>query len=160
MSFMSCRGRGLERTQQTSWSAFLPSQVSHHEEHKCVLVDIFTFLVECGFFGTSQSAEGRWRGGAAVRVLAAGRSLCSPAQRAGSHLAAVLLMSCRAREAVSLNSWSFWYVAITFMDLPSTKIKMKFPLTGEHRRQKEVKVFVFIFPFGCYFGSPLLLVLI
>lgn len=83
-----------------------------------------------------------------------------PAQRASSHLTAELLMSCRAREAVFPISWSLWYVAITFTDLPSTQIKMKFPLTGEHRSQKEVKVFMFIFPFGCYFGSPLLLVLI
>lgn len=157
---MSYRGRGLKRTQQTSWSAFLPSQVSHHEKHECVLVDIFTFLVECGFLGPCQSAKGRWWGEAAVGVVTACRSPCSPAQRAGSHLTAVLLMSCRARETVSRTSWSFCYAAITFTDLPSTHIKMKFPLTGEHRSQKEVKVFMFIFPFGCYFGSPLLLVLI
>lgn len=160
MSFMFCRGRGLEGTQQTSWFAFLPSQVSHNEKCEYVLVDIFTFLVQCGFWGTSWSAKGRWWGEAAVRVVTLCRSLCSPAQRASSRLTAALLMSCRAREAVSHTSWSFWYATITFMDLPSTHIKMKFPLTSEHRSQKEVKVFMFIFPFGCYFGSPLLPVLI
>lgn len=81
---------------------FPASQVSHRKEPDCVLVDILTFLVECGFLGTSRGAEGRWWGEAAVRVATLCRSLCSPAQRASSHLTAVLLMSCRAREAVKL----------------------------------------------------------
>jgi len=77
---MLCSGRGLARTQQASWSAFLLSQVSRHEKGECVLVDIFGFLVECHFLsveGTSQRAEGRWWGEAVVGVVTACRSPCS-----------------------------------------------------------------------------------
>lgn len=83
------------------------------------------------------------------------------AQRASNCLAAVLLMSCRARDAMSHILWGFfWYAVITLMDLPSMQIKMEFPLTSECRSQKEVKVFMFVFSLGYYFGFPLLPVLI
>lgn len=157
---MSYRGRGLERTQQTSWLLSCHHRYLIMKSMNASRLTFSLFWWNVAFLGPSRSAKGRRWGEAAVRVVAACRSLCSPAQRASSHLTAVLLMSCRARETVSRTSWSFWYTAITFTDLPSTHIKMKFPLTGEHRSQKEVKVFMFVFPFGCYFGSPLLPVLI
>lgn len=83
------------------------------------------------------------------------------AQRASSRLAAMLLMSCRARDTVSHTLWGFfWYALITFMDLPSTQIKMKFPFTAECRSKRKARFFTFVFPFGCYFVFPLLPVLI
>lgn len=163
MSFVFGRGGGLERTQQASWSAFLPLQLSRHKKLDCILVDIFAFWWNVAFHWWRGPVREPRAGGRERRLsewwpLAA---LHVPrAQRASCHLAAMLLMSCRARDSVSHTLWGFfWYTLITFTDLPCTQIKMKFALTAERRSERKAEVFVFVFPFGCYFSFPLLPVL-
>lgn len=142
--------------------AFLPSQVSHHEKHECISVDIFIFLVERGFFGPLSGCQGQAVGRGSCRSGGCCRSLCSPAQRASSHLTAVLLMSCRARETVSRTSWSFWYTAITFTDLPSTQSKWNFlwPVNTGVRRKWRFRVYFFfwlLFWFSSFASSHIAL---